>query len=135
MPLLDSQPIDFTSAANDEPLGHQSGIVKSKSKRKSKRATVNDNSGESLNKSGPYNPTIIGHIVSKIQNDHNIEVDTFNEVALDQIMFQESIANQESQIPQLAKSEIVASHSDTESEVPSLAEMLRTPTMRIEEEI
>ena len=135
MPLLDSQPINFTSAANDEPLGHQSGIVKSKSKRKSKRATVNDNSGESLNKSGPYNPTIIGHIVSKIQNDHNIEVDTFNEVALDQIMFQESIANQESQIPQLAKSEIVASHSDTESEVPSLAEMLRTPTMRIEEEI
>ena len=135
MPLLDSQPINFTSATNDEPLGHQSGIVKSKSKRKSKRATVIDNSGESLNKSGPYNPTIIGHIVSKIQNDHNIGVDTFNEVALDQIMFQESIATQESQIPQLAKSETVASHSDAESEVPSLAEMLRTPTMRIEEEI
>ena len=135
MPLLDSQPIDFTSAANDEPIGHQSGIVKSKSKRKAKRATVIDNSGESMNKSGPYNPTIIGHIVSKIQNDHNIGVDTLNEVALDQIMFQEGIATQESQIPQLAKSEIVASNSDTESEVPSLAEMLRTPTMRIEEEI
>ena len=135
MPLLDSQSIDFTSAANDEPLDHQSGIVKSKSKRKAKRATVIDNSGESMNKSGPYNPTIIGHIVSKIQNDHNIGVDTLNEVALDQIMFQEGIATQESQIPQLAKSEIVASNSDTESEVPSLAEMLRTPTMRIEEEI
>ena len=132
---MDSQTINFTSAANEEPLGHPSGTVKSKSKRKAKRATVIDNSGESLNKSGPYNPTIIGHIVSKIQNDHNIGVDTFNEVALDQIMFQESIATQESQIPQLAKSEIVASNSDTESEVPSLAEMLRTPTMRIEEEI
>ena len=135
MPLLDSQPIDFTTAANDKILDHQSGIVKSKSKRKVKRPTVIDNSGESLNKPGPYNPTIIGHIVSKIQNDHNIGLDSFNEVALDQIMFQESIATQESQIPQLAKSEIVASHSDTESEVPSLAEMLRTPTMRIEEEI
>ena len=132
---MDSQTINLTSAANDEPLGHQSGIVKSKSKRKAKRATVIDNAGESLNKSGPYNPTIIGHIVSKIQNDHNIGVDTLNEGALDQIMFQESIVTQESQIPQLAKSETVASHSDAESEVPSLAEMLRTPTMRIEEEI